>query len=95
MVEMFQCLLQFLLLVSSNLRVLFWVQNRPFRTFLTKLLRIWSGIYSEVRIFQKIAKLTHEIGFFWHLLNESAAPFERVNQCQFHGESPGESGFFY
>ena len=37
----------------------------------------------------------HEIRFFWHLLNESAAPFERVSQCQFHGESPGESGFFY
>ena len=63
--------------------------------FLTKLVRIWSGIQSEVRIFLKIAKLTHEIGFFWHLLNESAAPFERVSQCQFHGESPGESGFFY
>ena len=27
----------------------------------------------------------------WLLL----APFERVSQCQFHGESPGESGFFY
>ena len=25
-----------------------------------------------VRIFKKIAKITHEIGFFWHLLNESA-----------------------
>ena len=31
-----------------------------------------SGILSKVRIFQKIAKITHEIGFFWHLLNESA-----------------------
>ena len=44
---------------------------------------------------KKIAKLTHEIGFFWHLLNKSATPFERVSQCQFHGESPGQSGFFY
>ena len=34
------------------------------RTFLAKLVRIWSGILSKVRIFQKIAKITHEIGFF-------------------------------
>ena len=25
----------------------------------------------------------------------SLAPFERVRKCQFHSESPGESGFFY
>ena len=42
------------------------------RTFLIKLVRIWSGILSKVRIFQKIAKITREIGFIWHLLNESA-----------------------
>ena len=43
-----------------------------FWTFLTKLVRIWSGILSKVRIFQNISKITHEIGFVWHLLNESA-----------------------
>ena len=36
------------------------------RTFLTKLVRIWSGFLSKVRIFQKNYKITHENGFFWH-----------------------------
>ena len=41
------------------------------RTFLAKLVRIWSGILSKVRIFQKIVKIMHEIGLFWSLLNDS------------------------
>ena len=44
----------------------------PDSDFFTKMVGIWSGILSKVQIFQKIAKITHEIGFFWHLLNETA-----------------------
>ena len=36
------------------------------RTFLTKLVRIWSGFLSKNRIFKKNYKITHENGFFWH-----------------------------
>ena len=32
----------------------------------------WSGFLTIGRICPKIAKIMHEMGFFWHLLNESA-----------------------